>query len=92
MSVHTLEQALFDIASNPSRAAAYKADAQAFLNAYLLEPDELRMIRDLAVSEMQAHGANPMLVMRAFSSIEGRERMPEYMRRLNAAPPSSSGS
>jgi hypothetical protein len=85
VSIHTVERALFDIASSPARAAEYKADREKFLGAYPLQPDELQMVLELDVREMHTRGANPMLVMRAFSSIEGRERVPEYMRRLNAA-------
>lgn len=82
MSIHTVERALFDIASSPQIAAAYKADPQQFLSAYPLTPEEVTMILELNVAEMVRRQLNPMLAMRAFNTIEGRERMPEYIRRL----------
>lgn len=83
MSIHMLEKVLFDIADDPKRAAEFKADPQRFLEPYALHPDEVRIIKELDVREMQARAANPMLVMRAFTCLEGgRDRVPEYMRRL----------
>lgn len=82
MSIHTVERALFDIASAPERIAAYKGDPQRFLAAYPLSPDEARLILELDVREMVRRELNPMLAMRAFGAIEGRDQMPEYFRRL----------
>ncbi|MBN8839817.1 MAG: hypothetical protein J0I25_06405 [Sphingomonadales bacterium] len=82
MSIHTIEQALFEIASGPARAAQYKQDPQVFLAAYPLSDQEKTLILSTDVYEMIARSANPMLVMRAFTAVEGRERLPEYLRRL----------
>lgn len=84
MSIHSLEKALFDIASEPSEAQRYKQHPDAFLARYRLDADEAQLLRGLDVREMIARDANPMLVMRAFTSLEGRAQLPEYMRRLNA--------
>jgi len=83
MSIHMLEKALFDITGHPQRAAEFKADPDRFLREYALDAEEIRILKDLDVREMQARNANPMLVMRAFTCLEGRDRLPEYMRRLN---------
>jgi hypothetical protein len=82
MSIHAVARALFDIASTSQRTAEFKADPQGFLAGYPLEPDEVQMIVELDVREMLRRQLNPMLAMRAFSAIEGRARMPEYLRRL----------
>jgi hypothetical protein len=82
MSTHTLEQVLFDLASNTHCAADYLQDRQAFLAAYPLQADEARLMIEMDVREMVARNVNPMLAMRGFSAVEGRERIPEYLRRL----------
>lgn len=82
MSVHMVEKALFDIAANARNAQAYRDGPEAFLSPYVLDADEARMIRQMDVRKMINRGVNPMLAMRVFSAVEGRERMPEYMRRL----------
>lgn len=84
MSIHMVEKALFDIAAGPASTAEYKRDPAAFLGRYALTDEEATLIRELDVREIIARDANAMLAMRAFSCIEGRERLPEYMRRLNA--------
>ncbi len=83
VSIHMIEKALFDIAAGPGNTAEYKRDPAAFLKRYALTDEETALIRDLDVREIIARDANAMLAMRAFSCIEGRDRMPEYMRRLN---------
>lgn len=77
-----VEKALFDIASGPQCVEAYRQDPDAFLRAYVLEADELEMIKQLDVRRMIEREANPMLAMRAFTMLEGRAQMPEYIRRL----------
>ncbi|TAL75621.1 MAG: hypothetical protein EPN76_14455 [Burkholderiaceae bacterium] len=82
MSIHMVEKALFDIAANTQNVRAYRGGPVDYLKAYRLEADEVGMIEQMDVREMINRGVNPMLVMRVFSAIEGREKMPEYMRRL----------
>ncbi len=82
MSVHMVEKALLDIAASRASAEAYLKSPDDYLDAYRLDAGEIVMIKQLDVLEMQKRGLNPMLTMRAFSAIEGREKMPEYMRQL----------
>ncbi len=84
MSVYTIERVLFDLTSDPTAPARLRADATAFLSAYPLEGDEAVVLRTLDAGAMLARGVDPMLAMRAFNAVEGRARMPEYMRRINA--------
>jgi hypothetical protein len=86
MSVYVLERVLFELAAGGPGTAAYLNDRDAYLAAYRLEADERRLILDMDVSQMIQRGINAMLVMRAFTSVEGRDRMPEYMRRLKRLP------
>ncbi|WP_338617404.1 hypothetical protein [Pigmentiphaga sp. CHJ604] len=82
MSVYAIEQALFDIASDPQETNAYRADPRHFLTRYRLDPQECRLILDMDVKNLIGLAINPMLTMRAFTAIEGRDSMPEYMRRI----------
>ncbi len=84
MSIHMVEKALFDIAASPASVQQYKAGPDAFLSRYVLDQDEVAMIRGMDVRLMLERQANPMLAMRAYSSVEGRAAMPEYLRRLKA--------
>jgi hypothetical protein len=85
MTIYTVERALLDIAAGPQYAAQYAADPATFLSAYPLDPDEVRMILDLDVREMTRRGLNPMLAMRAFSALQGRERLPDYLLRMKGS-------
>lgn len=84
MSIHSLEKVLFDIASGPAEAERYKRDPDAYLARYRLDAGEAQLVKGLDVRELVARDANPMLVMRAFTSLEGRANVAEYLRRLNA--------
>lgn len=82
MSIHTVERVLYDIASSPDKAAAYKADAAKFLASYPLETEEAQMVLGLRFRELTDRGLNHMLAMRAFSALQGRDKVPDYLREL----------
>jgi hypothetical protein len=84
MSVHMLEKLLWEVTQQPSRAAEFKADPDRFLLAYALEADEVALIKNLDVRGMMACAVNPMLIMRIWSLIKGRDQTAEYLRRLGA--------
>lgn len=78
-----IEKALFDVASGPAEVEQYKNDPDAYLGRYRLDAGETGLIKALDVRELIARDANPMLVMRAFTSLEGRAKLAEYLHRLN---------
>jgi len=82
MSIHTVEWVLFEVASTPEASAQYKADTQAYLAKYPLTSEEARLILELDVAEMVRQGINPMLTMRAFNAIQGRDQFGNYLKRL----------
>jgi hypothetical protein len=86
MSVYALERVLFELAAGGPGTADYLGDREAYLAEHGLEAHERRLILDMDVNEMIQRGINAMLVMRAFTAVEGRDRMPEYMRRLKHLP------
>jgi hypothetical protein len=77
-----MEQALYDISTAPPNAQRFKKNPRAFLSAYALEREEELVIIEMNVAEMIRRSLNPMLAMRAFTSVEGRDQMPEYLRRI----------
>jgi len=85
MSVHTLEKLLWEITQHPERAADFKADPDRFLRAYALTADEIELVKNLDVRGLMARKVNPMLVMRIWSVMKGRDQTSEYLRRLGAA-------
>lgn len=84
MSAAVMEKVLWEIGLDPKRAAQFKADADQYLAAYDLAPEETQMLKGLDVRLMQARGVSPMLTMRAWSALKGRDQMPEYLRKLQA--------
>lgn len=82
MSINAVERLLFEVAASPDLVRQFKDTPEQLLGAYALAPDEAELVRHLDVHEIASRGVNPMLVMRAFAAIEGRERMPEYFRRM----------
>lgn len=90
MSVYRLEKAVFDIASGPEQAESYKKDSDGYLARYRLVPEEARLVKVLDVRRMVELDLNPMLVMRLFTTLEGRASLPEYLRRLREQGPAPS--
>ncbi len=82
MSETAIETALFEIASSPSQVAAYKEDRSSFLSKFNLTEEERREILVMDVRKLLDRGCNPMLAMRTFNAIEGRDKLHEYLRRI----------
>lgn len=82
MTIYTVERALFEVISSPERLAQYKAEPEVVLRSYPLSADEVDLILKMNVSEIVRRGLNPMLAMRAFGAIEGRNNISEYFRRI----------
>jgi|TARA_R110002124_G_scaffold247388_1_gene412458 hypothetical protein len=82
MSINTIECLLFDVAASPELAGKLKGDPDGFMKSYALAPEEADLIRSLDMHEITRRGVNPMLAMRAFAAIEGRDQMPEYFRKM----------
>lgn len=83
MSINALEKALWQIYLNPADAESYSADAEAFLKGFRLEEKESSAAAAFDVMGMINQGANPLLVMMAFQTVKGVERMPEYFGIVN---------
>lgn len=84
MSVYMIEKLLWDITQHPPRAQEYKADPDQFLRTYALAADEIEMIKNLDVRALVACNVNPMLTMRLWSLVKGRDQTPAYLKQLRA--------
>jgi hypothetical protein len=73
MSSYTIEKVLWDLVGQPALAERFRSDIEPFLDGYPLEPTERALV---------ALRINPMLLMRAFQCVYGRDKRPEYLRRL----------
>lgn len=85
MSVYTMEQALYDIAAHSYNTERFKENPREFLSAYALDQEEELMVLEMNVGEMVRRSLNPMLAMRVFLSVEGRDQLPEYLRRIQGS-------
>ena len=83
MSINALEKALWQMYLNPADAQLFSADAQAYVNDFRLDQQEREKLASFDVNAMIAHGANPLLVMMAFQTVKGVQRMPEYFGIVN---------
>lgn len=84
MSAAMMEKILWEIGLDPQRAAQFKADPDHYLTPYSLSAQEATMLKELDVRALVERNVNPMLTMRAWTALRGRDQMPEYLRKLKA--------
>lgn len=82
MSTNTIEKVLWDLVGQAHKPEAFRANTDAFLDAYPLEPSERDLLKNMDVQAIVALRINPMLLMRAFQCIYGRDKRPLYLQRL----------
>ena len=83
MSVNALEKALWQVYLNPADKQRFCSDARAYLADFKLDEDERAMSASLDVMAMIGHGVNPLLVMMAFQTVRGVEKLREYFAIVN---------
>lgn len=84
MSINALEDALWQIYQTADGAAAYNADGQAYCDRFRLDDTERKDLLGFNVMNMINAGANPLLVMMAFQTVIGIEKLFEYFETVNA--------
>lgn len=82
MNRYAMEKVLWDVVSDPPKAAALRERPAEFLAAYRLGADEADVLRRMDVKRLVALRINPMLVMRSFQMVHGRDQLPKYIRLL----------
>ena len=82
MSVNAIERALWQISTDPAEARRLREDAQSFLKDFRIDEEECSLLASWDVSGMLVHGVHPMLVMMAFTAVNGPAAMGGYMEKL----------
>jgi hypothetical protein len=78
--------ALWQLGTDPSSAARYRDDADAFLSGFRLDPGEQQALTDLDLSALAAAGTNTLLLLGAYRAVEGPGADDvTYLARFNAA-------
>lgn len=85
MSRYTIEKVLWDLIGHPQVADRFRADTETFLDAYPLEPPERALLKNMDVRAIVALRINPMLLMRAWQAVFGRDQRPKYLQQLGAS-------
>jgi hypothetical protein len=83
MSVHTIEQVLWEVCNIPERTAQMRTNPDSIVAAKSMTAEEWRMIRDLDVRSLAAYNVNQMLIMMTWNILIGADKIPEYVRKLN---------
>lgn len=83
MSVHTIEQVLWEVCNIPERTAQMQTNPDSIVARKSMTAEEWRMIRDLDVRALAAYNVNQMLIMMTWNILIGADKIPEYVRKLN---------
>ena len=83
MSTNAMETALWQALSNPQDMGRFATDAAGYLSGFQLDDDERDLIVAWDVRQVVARGVNPLLMLMAFSAVNGIEKMGEYAMAIN---------
>jgi hypothetical protein len=83
MSINAMEKALWQASTNPADAQRYRDDARAYLKGFKLDKDEHALLASWDVGEAISRGVNPLLLLNAFSVVNGMDKMIEYLMKVN---------
>jgi len=82
MSINAIEKALWQVLDSPDALQHFRDDPQTYLRSFRLDAAEHEMVTSWDVGRMDDHGVSTLLMMTVFAKINGRERMPEYQRKI----------
>jgi hypothetical protein len=85
MNRYAIEKVLWELVSDPANAAALRTDPGRFLGGFRLGEAEARLLREMDVQALLGLRLNPMLVMRAYQMVHGRDHLPQYLQKLKTA-------
>lgn len=83
MSSNAIEKALWQAISNPRQAELLRENPGAYLDGFRLDEDERALVTSWNVSGMAARDVSPLLLMMAYTAINGMDKMPEYVQRIH---------
>lgn len=82
MSVHVLEQLLYDLSTSGAQRRRYLEDRGAVLDRYPLDEEERRLVSEEEVGRLFELGVNPMLLMGFYLGLHGPKAMPAYLEKM----------
>ncbi len=83
MNPHVVEKVLWDLVNAPAGAPALRDAPGQYLAPYRLGEPERRVLAPMDPRALIDAGVNPMLVMRAWQMVHGRDQLPRYIAQLN---------
>jgi len=85
MSSFTIEKVLWDLVQGPQSGHAFRMDPEGYLGQYPLAPVEIELLTKMDVRAMANLSINPMLLMRAYQAVFGKEQMAKYLQHMAGA-------
>lgn len=85
MSINALEKALWQLYQCPADTESFRSDAKAYVQDFKLSEAEREKLASLDVMAMISDGANPLLVMMVYQTVNGPHRLPDYFAIVNQA-------
>ena len=86
MSTYAVESVMYDLQSNPAIAEKFKSDPRGAVAERRLTDEERRRILEWDLRSMSDSGVSDMLLLVAFTAINGQEAVPKYLERMNKPP------
>jgi hypothetical protein len=82
MSSYTIEKVLWDLVQKPHTGPAFRADPDPHLDRYPLELSERTLLKSMDVRKLAARRINPMLLMRAWQAVFGKDQFAQYLKKI----------
>lgn len=83
MTIHAVEKALWLLGNEQGHAERFRADPDAYLDEFRLDPDEREIVRNVDVRRLSDRGVNPLLLLGVQRAVKGGDSIPDYMRQMN---------
>ena len=84
MSLNSVERVFWEFGNDPGRIERFRADPNAYLANYDLEPEERRAIEEVDVKSLAESGVSTLLTLMIWPLLKGPEGMPfSYLEHMN---------
>ena len=90
MSSNAIEKALWQAFTNPADGQRLREDAQSYLKDFQIDENERSLVASWDVSGMAARGVNPLLLLMAYTSVNGANVMEQYIQKIHQPPAAGS--
>ena len=85
MSVHALEQVLYDLGTNGEARRRFQREQDAFLSRYAVTEEDTASLTSFDVRAMYDRGVNPMLLQGFWLMLEPSHSIAAFIKRLQNA-------